>query len=118
MLATLAIVAGLGSFWLRVVVSPSDDVFTETQQYAATRIPPNAVVLADEAIGDLIRQPYCREQAANPCLWHASYAITWTTYLQSTAKLGDPAFKLMMHDASRVWSRVGFNGTITVWRLH
>jgi 4-amino-4-deoxy-L-arabinose transferase-like glycosyltransferase/putative flippase GtrA len=116
-LATLAVVAGLGSFWLRVG-SQSDDVFAETQQYAAAHIPATAVVLADETIGDLIGQPYCPEQAATPCLWRASYAITWTTYLQSTVKLGDPAFNLMMQGATRVWSRTGFNGTITVWRLH
>jgi glycosyltransferase AglI len=114
--ATLAVVAGLSSFWLRVG-SQSDNVFAQVQQYAATSIPANAVVLADESVGDLIRQPYCQEQAANPCLWHATYAITWTTYLQSTVKLGDPAFSFMMLGATREWSRTGFNGTITVWRL-
>jgi glycosyltransferase involved in cell wall biosynthesis/4-amino-4-deoxy-L-arabinose transferase-like glycosyltransferase len=114
--ATLAVVAGLSSFWLRVG-SQSDNVFGQVQQYAATSIPANAVVLADESVGDLIRQPYCQEQAANACLWHATYAITWTTYLQSTFKLGDPAFQFMMEGATKTWSRTGFNGTITVWRL-
>lgn len=116
-LAAVAVVAGLGSFWLRVGAQ-SEDVFAETQQYAATHIPKNAVVLADETIGDLISQPYCQEQAAKPCLWRATYAITWSTYLQSSFKLGDSAFALMMQGATKQWSRTGFNGTITVWRLH
>ena len=117
-MAVVAVVAGLTSFWLRVGSEPpSENVFAEVQQYAAAHIPAHAVVLADESVGDLINQPYCQEQAANPCLWHASYAITWNTYLQSTFKLGDPAFRFMMTDAVRVWSRQGFNGTITVWKL-
>lgn len=112
-----AITLGLGSFWVRVG-SKSDNVFEQVQQYAAVHIPANAVVIADESVGDLISQPYCQEQYATPCLWHATYAITWTTYLQSTFKLGDPAFHLMMRSATRMWSRTGFNGTITVWRLN
>jgi 4-amino-4-deoxy-L-arabinose transferase-like glycosyltransferase/GT2 family glycosyltransferase len=114
--AMLAVVAGLGSFWLRVG-SQSDNAFSQTQQYAATHIPANAVVIADESIGDLISQPYCQEQDATPCLWHATYAITWVTYLQSTFQLGDSAFRFMMRGAKPVWSRKGFNGTITVWKL-
>jgi 4-amino-4-deoxy-L-arabinose transferase-like glycosyltransferase/GT2 family glycosyltransferase len=113
---TLAVVAGLASFWLRVG-SQSDNVFYQTQQYAAAHIPANAVVIADESVGDLISQQYCQEQDATPCLWHATYAITWTTYLQSTFKLGDAAFRFMMQGAKPVWSRTGFNGTITVWKL-
>jgi 4-amino-4-deoxy-L-arabinose transferase-like glycosyltransferase/putative flippase GtrA/GT2 family glycosyltransferase len=116
--AVIAVVAGLTSFWLRVgSESVTENVFAEVQQYAAAHIPAHAVVLADESVGDLISQPYCQEQAATPCLWHASYAITWNTYLQSTFKLGDPAFHFMMQNAVKVWSRQGFNGTITVWKL-
>jgi 4-amino-4-deoxy-L-arabinose transferase-like glycosyltransferase/GT2 family glycosyltransferase len=112
-----AVALGLGSFWLRVE-SKSNNVFEQVQAYATAHIPADAVVIADESIGDLISQPYCQEQNATPCLWHATYAITWTTYLQSTFKLGDPAFHLMMRSATRVWSSTGFNGTVTVWRLN
>jgi len=116
-LVILAVAAGLTSFWIRVG-SNSDNVFAEVQQYAATRIPAHAVVIADQSVGDLISQPYCREQDTTPCLYHATYAITWVTYLQSTFKLGDPAFHLMMRGATKEWSHTGFNGTMTVWRLH
>ncbi len=112
----LAVVLGLTSFWVRVG-SQSDNVFEELQQYAAVHIPAHAVVIADESIGDLIKQPYCQEQHSEKCLWQATYAITWVTYLQSTFKLGDPDFHLMMTGAQEIWSRTGFNGTIEVWRL-
>ena len=63
----VACLAGLLSFWGRVGAQ-DDNVFAQVQQYAATSIPAHAVVVADEAIGDLIAQPYCREQQADPCL--------------------------------------------------
>jgi 4-amino-4-deoxy-L-arabinose transferase-like glycosyltransferase len=115
-LACCAVLLGLGSFYLRIVTH-HDNVFAEVQQYAATSIPPNAVVLADETTGDLISQPYCREQQAKPCLGVATYAITWDTYLQTTATLADGNYKRMMRGAVKLRSWTGFNGTVTVWRL-
>ena len=92
-------------------------VFADVQQYAATSIPPQAVVIADESIGDLIKQPYCREQQAAPCAGVASYLITWDTYLQTTWKLGDPAYRKTVVGAMPLRSWTGFNGTVTVWRI-
>jgi 4-amino-4-deoxy-L-arabinose transferase-like glycosyltransferase len=115
-LNVVACLAGLLSFWGRVG-APDDNVFAQAQRYAARSIPAHAVVVADEAVGDLIAQPYCREQQANPCVGVASYAITWDTYLQTTWQLGDPAFHQMMARAVEVTSWTGFNGTVTVWRL-
>lgn len=113
---TAACVLGVVSFWARVGAN-DDNVFADVQAYAASSIPSGAVIVADEAIGDLIAQPYCREQAADPCAGHATYAISWNTYLQSTWSLGDPAYRQMMASAIRIRSWTGFNGTVTVWRL-
>lgn len=115
-LAGCAVLLGLGSFYLRVVTH-DDNAFGQVQRYAATSIPRSAVVLADETTGDLISQPYCREQRAKPCLGVATYAITWDTYLQTTATLADEYYKQMMRGAVRLRSWTGFNGTVTVWRL-
>jgi 4-amino-4-deoxy-L-arabinose transferase-like glycosyltransferase len=112
----LACAAGIASFGGRIV-GYDDNVFANVQQYAATSIPPHAVVIADEAIGDLISQPYCREQDAVPCAGVATYAITWDTYLQATWDLGDPAYRTAVAGAVRLRSWTGFNGTVTVWRL-
>jgi hypothetical protein len=115
-LACCAALLGLGSYYLRIV-DHDDNVFADVQQYAATSIPARAVVLADETTGDLISQPYCREQSTQACLGVATYAITWDTYLQSTATLADKDYRQMMKGAVKVKSWTGFNGTITVWRL-
>lgn len=111
-----AVVAGLGSFWLRVPAQ-SGNPFKDVQQYAATRIPGNAIVVTEESMGDLIAQPWCRVQDATPCIGVASYAITWQTYLQSSFELGDSAFHQIMRGAVRLTSFSGFSGTATVWRL-
>jgi 4-amino-4-deoxy-L-arabinose transferase-like glycosyltransferase len=115
-LLAVACVAGIASFCGRIV-GYDDNVFADVQQYAATSIPPHAVVIADEAIGDLFSQPYCREQDTVPCGAVASYAITWDTYLQSTWELGDPTYRKIMAGAVRLRSWTGFNGTVTVWRI-
>jgi hypothetical protein len=115
-LLTVACLAGIASFSGRIV-GHDDNVFADVQQYAATAIPPHAVVIADEAVGDLIRQPYCREQRSAACAGVAGYLITWDTYLQTTGDLGDPAYRKTVAGAVPLRSWTGFNGTITVWRI-
>jgi 4-amino-4-deoxy-L-arabinose transferase-like glycosyltransferase len=112
----IACLAGIASFCGRVVIR-DDNVFSDIQQYAATSIPPHAVVIADEQVGDLISQPYCREQNTAACAAVASYVITWDTYLQTTWELGDPTYRKLMGNVVRVRSWTGFNGTVTVWRV-
>ena len=77
-LAGTSALAGVISFGLSTTAQ-SGNPLAQIRQYAARYIPAKAVLVADEMTGDLIAQPYCREQAAAPCLHHASYAITWTT---------------------------------------
>jgi 4-amino-4-deoxy-L-arabinose transferase-like glycosyltransferase len=114
--AGVAVAAGVFSFWLSTSAQ-SVNPLQKVQQYAASHIPAKAVVVADEQVGDLLRQPYCREQQADACLRHATYAITWNTYLQKTTQLGDSAFRVEMKGAHQLWSSSGFNGTATVWKL-
>jgi 4-amino-4-deoxy-L-arabinose transferase-like glycosyltransferase len=111
-----AAVAGLGSFLL---TAPAFSVNTlaQVQQYAATRILPDDVVVTEQSIGDLIRQPWCTVEVATPCLGPARYAITWRTYLQSSFNEGDPAFHKLMIGAVPVKSFSGAVGTATVWKL-
>ncbi len=115
-LAGAAVAAGVTSFWLSTNAQ-SVNPLQKVQQYAAAHIPVKAEVVADEQVGDLLHQPYCREQQAGACLHHATYAITWNTYLQKTAQLGDSAYKVEMKGAHQLWSSSGFNGTATVWKL-
>ena len=115
-LLAMAVAGGLVSLWLSVQGQASNPM-QQVQRYAASHIPAQAVVVADEQAGDLLSQPYCREQQAIPCLHRARYVITWRTYLQSTWRLGDPAFHQMMRGAVPLASFSGFSGTATVWRL-
>lgn len=113
---TAAIAAGLLSYRLstdRQQVNP----YARVAQFTATHVPSRAVMIADEQIGDLLTQPFCREQLASPCVHRASYAITWDTYLQSTQKLGDAAFRTEFAGATPLYSATGFSGTATLWKL-
>lgn len=89
----------------------------EVQAYAATSIPARAIVVTEQSIGDLIQQPWCTVEKANACVGHATYAITWQTYLQSSFDQGDPAFYRIMQGAVPVKSFGGAVGTATVWKL-
>jgi 4-amino-4-deoxy-L-arabinose transferase-like glycosyltransferase len=111
-----AVVAGLGSFML-VVPAFSVNSLAEVQQYAATRIPVDDIVVTEQSIGDLIQQRWCTVEDATKCSHPAKYAITWRTYLQSSFKEGDSAFHKLMVGAVPVKSFKGAVGTATVWKL-
>jgi 4-amino-4-deoxy-L-arabinose transferase-like glycosyltransferase len=108
--------AGIGSLLLALPAFQANTL-QSVQQYAATRIPPGAVVVTEESIGDLIQQRWCTVEQATACAGIARYAITWKTYLQSSFQLGDPAFRHLMTGAVAVRSFPGLVGTATVWQL-
>jgi 4-amino-4-deoxy-L-arabinose transferase-like glycosyltransferase len=112
-----AALAGLGSFMLTVPVF-SVNTLAQVQQYAATQIPPGSVVVTEQSIGDLIQQPWCTVEAATPCSSVAQYAITWRTYLQSSFKQGDAAFRALMRNRVEIKTFKGAVGTATVWKLN
>ncbi len=112
----LAVAIGIGSFLLTVPAFSSNSL-AEVQSYAAHQVPSQAIVVTEQSIGDLIQQPWCTVEKANACVGHASYAITWQTYLQSSFDLGDPAFFQLMKGATQIRSFSGVAGTATVWKL-
>jgi len=112
----VAVLAGIGSFLLTVPAF-SGNSLSEVQAYAASQIPAHAVVVTEESIGDLISQPWCTVEQSKPCVGHASYAITWQTYLQSSFDLGDASFAELMKGATPVQTFSGAAGTATVWKL-
>ena len=108
--------AGAGSLLLAVPAF-SGNTLARVQRYAAARIPPGDIVVTEQSIGDLIGQPWCTVEYATPCLHAASYAITWRTYLQSSFRQGDPAFRELMRGAVPVRSFGAAVGTATIWKL-
>jgi len=114
--AALAVVASVGCFLLTVPTYEYNTLHL-AQQYAKRHIPKDAVVVTEQSIGDLIGQPWCTVQYATPCLTTASYAITWSTYLQSSFTQGRAAFHELMRGAVKVKSFSGPVGTATIWKL-
>ncbi|HWF81992.1 MAG TPA: glycosyltransferase family 39 protein [Streptosporangiaceae bacterium] len=112
----VAVVASVGCFAL-TVPAYTYNTLQLTQQYAQDHIPPNAVVVTEQSIGDLINQPWCTVEYPAPCLAAASYAITWSTYLQSSFTQGHAAFHQLMQGAVAVKSFSGPVGTATIWKL-
>jgi 4-amino-4-deoxy-L-arabinose transferase-like glycosyltransferase len=113
---TAAVVAALGSFLLTVPAF-SVNTLAEVQQYAATQIPVSSIVVTEQSIGDLIQQRWCTVEVATPCLHAATYAITWSTYLQSSFKEGNASFHQLMVGAVPLKTFRGAVGTATVWKL-
>jgi 4-amino-4-deoxy-L-arabinose transferase-like glycosyltransferase len=115
-LPVAAAVAGICSLVLALAAFRANPL-QQVQGYASARIPASAIVVTEESIGDLISQRWCTVEAATACSGHASYAITWNTYLQSSFQLGDPAFHALMKGAVPVATFGGSIGTATVWKL-
>jgi 4-amino-4-deoxy-L-arabinose transferase-like glycosyltransferase len=111
-----AVVAALGSFALTIPAF-SVNTLAEVQRYAATRIPASDIVVTEQSIGDLIQQRWCTVEVATACLHHATYAITWRTYLQSSFTEGNKAFHELMVGAVPIKTFSGAVGTATVWKL-
>jgi 4-amino-4-deoxy-L-arabinose transferase-like glycosyltransferase len=112
----VAVVAGLASFLLTVPAF-SVNTLAQVQQYAATQIPVGSIVVTEQSIGDLIQQRWCTVEVATLCLHEATYAITWSTYLQSSFNQGNAAFHELMVGAVPVKTFSGAVGTATVWKL-
>jgi 4-amino-4-deoxy-L-arabinose transferase-like glycosyltransferase len=107
---------GIGSFLLTIPAFTGNSL-ASTQHYAATQIPSSAIVVTEQAVGDLIQQRWCTVEKATACDRSASYAITWRTYLQSSFDRGNVAFHHLMQGAVAVRTFSGPVGTATVWKL-
>lgn len=114
--AAVAVVASVGCFAL-TVPAYQYNTLQLTQQYIAANIPAKDPVVTEESIGDLINQPWCTVEFAAPCLNTAKYAITWSTYLQSSFTQGHAAFHQLMQGAVRMKTFSGPVGTATIWKL-
>ncbi|HLX47096.1 MAG TPA: glycosyltransferase family 39 protein [Streptosporangiaceae bacterium] len=113
--AVAVVLAGLGSFYLRVV-SRSDDVLAQVRQYAMTHIPRSDVVVAPEQIGDELNQRWCSVYRAPVCRYAATYVITYVTFLQGNPP-DDPVLYALLRNSVKLVTFQGFKETVTVWRV-
>ena len=94
---------GLGSFALTVPTF-SVNTLAQVQQYAATQIPADSIVVTEQNIGDLIQQSGARSSAAAAMPQRSTVRDTWRTYLQSSFTEGDTAFHKLMTGATPIKS--------------
>ncbi len=111
----LIVTASLATFYFRVL-DRDNNVLRQVQGYARHEIPRRSIVLTSEEIGDEIPQPWCTPACASRC-GAATYAITYTSYLEPAAPTADRAFWALMARATRITTFRGFKETVTVWRL-
>ncbi|HEY2577815.1 MAG TPA: glycosyltransferase family 39 protein [Streptosporangiaceae bacterium] len=113
--AVVVVLAGLGSFYLRVA-SRDDNVLAQVRQYAMTNIPSSDVVVAPEQIGDELNQRWCSVYRAPVCRYAATYVITYVTFLQGNPT-GDPVLYALLRNSVKLVTFRGFKETVTVWRV-
>jgi 4-amino-4-deoxy-L-arabinose transferase-like glycosyltransferase len=77
----VVVVANLGAFAERVVLR-SDNALAAVQRYAGGSLPPRALVLTEEPVGTMIRQPYCKFHRVDACASRAGYVILYRSFTQ------------------------------------
>jgi hypothetical protein len=111
---------GCGSAYLRL--RQDANAFRDFQHYAATQIPRHDLVVAGTA-GDplayVISQPWCSPGAGLSayCSAHASYVVTWQTFLQPPNPLHLMSLRLLLARSRPVAEFRQFSGTIIVWKV-
>jgi 4-amino-4-deoxy-L-arabinose transferase-like glycosyltransferase len=113
------VLAGLGSSYLRV--SQDTSAFAEFQAYAARSIPRHSLIVAGvgDPLGYVIKQPWCSPgtRLSGYCARHASYVVTWQTYLQPPNPLHLASLQRLLDDSRPVKVFRQFSGKLTVWKV-
>ena len=110
----IAFLGVLGFLWR--IVDRSDNALEAVAQYAQANIPAGDVVLTEQPIGNLIRQPFCDIRwRAGPCAGVAKYIITYTSSDYSGPN--DPLLKQMINSSTRLATFDGFKEKINVYRI-
>jgi 4-amino-4-deoxy-L-arabinose transferase-like glycosyltransferase/putative flippase GtrA/GT2 family glycosyltransferase len=118
--AVVVVALGCGSAVLRL--RQDANAFRDFQQYAATRIPPGDLVVAGTAgdpIAYVISQPWCSPgtDLSAYCSAHASYVVTWQTFLQPPNPLRLRSLQALLGESRPVARFTQFSGTIVVWKV-
>jgi 4-amino-4-deoxy-L-arabinose transferase-like glycosyltransferase len=114
------VLVGCGTAVLRL--RQDSNAFRSFQQYAATQIPKNDLVIAGTA-GDplayLVNQRWCSPSTtiSPECFGNASYLITWRTYLQPANPLNLWQLTVLLAASKDVATFHQFSGSITVCKI-
>jgi len=115
-LLAFAVAADLGAFYLRIV-DQNDNALLQVATYVTANVPASDTVLADEPVGVMIPQPYCKLESAGTCP-NVKWIVTYTSLTQKLpTQASDPQLYVLLHGAERVVVFEGFKETITVYRV-
>jgi putative flippase GtrA/glycosyltransferase involved in cell wall biosynthesis len=115
-LLAFAIAADLGAFYLRIV-DQNDNALLQVATYVTANVPASDTVLADEPVGVMIPQPYCKLESASTCP-DVKWIVTYTSLTQKLpTQASDPQLYVLLQGAEKVVVFVGFKETITVYRV-
>jgi hypothetical protein len=108
----LVLAANFATYDIRLA-SRTDNALAGVRDYAATRIPVDSLVLTEETVGAIVRQPYCKFYRVGLCASRADYVITYTSRTQ--APPDDPRLASLIAASKPVKVLKGFKETITVY---
>ncbi|MEO7904536.1 MAG: hypothetical protein ABIR91_01935, partial [Candidatus Saccharimonadales bacterium] len=112
--AVVVVVLQSSAFYVRFVAPTDDAALRDVGVYAQAYIPADAKVIADESVGVIIPQPYCKTWRGDTCKG-ATYVISYTSQTQKqSTENGLPA---LIATGSKVYEIAGFKETITVYKL-
>lgn len=115
-LLAFAVAADLGAFYLRIV-NQNDNALLQVATYVTANVPASDTVLADEPVGVMIPQPYCKLESAGTCP-DVKWIVTYTSLTQKLpTQASDPQLYVLLQGAEKVVVFVGFKETITVYRV-
>jgi 4-amino-4-deoxy-L-arabinose transferase-like glycosyltransferase len=96
-------------------VARDDNALAAVASYTDRHLPPDALVLTEESVGSIIRQPYCKLVRAGSCSRVAQYLIIYRSATQSPPD--NPALRRLLRTATPLKAFTGFKERITIYRV-
>jgi hypothetical protein len=116
LLPILALGCDLGASYLRLATY-NDNALLQVSNYAKYHIPLGDKVVADEPVGVMIPQPYCKLEYPGQCQ-DAQWVITYTSITQKLpTRASDSQLYVLLDNAQEVAVFRGFKETITVYHV-
>jgi len=115
-MAIIAVLSLLGFQWR--ILGHHDNALKEVSAYAATSIPSDAVVLTEQPVGNMIKQPFCdiRAHAKRCGNGVAKWVITYKS--RNYPGANDPNVRAILANSTEVASYKGFKEELTVYRVN
>lgn len=116
LLPLLALGCDVGASYVRLATH-NDNALLQVSNYAKSHIPVHDKVVADEPVGVMIPQPYCKPDYPGQCQ-DAKWVITYTSITQQLpTRASDAELYVLLDNAREVAVFRGFKETITVYHV-